>query len=225
MHADAIVAVSKGAADGLADSLDIERERISVIYNPVITPSFLEHSTDPLAHKWFKADEPPVIVGMGSLYPLKDFPTLVRAFAQVRTHLPCRLFIMGEGEQRKELEDLAEKLGVKEDVLLPGFIANPFPYLRQASVFVLSSLLEGLGNVLIEAMALGVPCVATNCKSGPDEILAGGKYGALIPVGDVEAMAAAIESAIQRPRARIPETAWQSFTLAAGTDAYERILG
>jgi glycosyltransferase involved in cell wall biosynthesis len=223
-RADAVVAVSNGVADSLAISIGIERGRISVVYNPVITPTFLHRSSEPGVHPWLNADEPPVIVGMGSLYPVKDFPTLLRAFAKARAQLPCRLMIMGEGVRRKELECLAEKLGVEQDVLLPGFIANPYPNLKRARVFVLSSIREGLGNVLIEALALGVPCIATCCKGGPSEILADGKYGLLIPVGDVDAMAAAIVSTLQHPRAVIPETAWQLFTLASATDAYERIL-
>jgi glycosyltransferase involved in cell wall biosynthesis len=223
-HAYAIVAVSNAAADSLAKSIGIERERVSVIYNPVITPAFLSRSSELPAHPWFNAGEPPVIVGMGSLYPVKDFPTLLRAFAKVRAHLPCRLFIMGEGVRRNDLECLAEDLGVRRDVLLPGFIANPFPNLKRAGVFVLSSRHEGLGNVLIEAMALGVPCVATNCKGGPSEILADGRWGVLTPVGDVDAMAAAISAALQHPPAVVPETAWQAFTLASATDAYVRIL-
>ena len=223
-HAFAVVAVSNAAADKLAHSIGLERKRISVIYNPVITPVFLEHSSEAATHPWFDAGQPPVIVGMGSLYPVKDFPTLLRAFAKVRAHSPCRLMIMGEGERRGELEQLAESLGVSRDVTLPGFIANPFPNLKRAAVFVLSSRHEGLGNVLIEALALGVPCIATGCNGGPAEILAGGRYGVLIPVGDVDAMATSISAALQRTNAAVPEAAWQPFTLTAATDAYERIL-
>jgi glycosyltransferase involved in cell wall biosynthesis len=223
-RAHAVVAVSNDVADSLAMSIGIERERISVVYNPVITPTFLQRSSEPEVHPWLNAGEPPVIVGMGSLYPVKDFPTLLRAFAKVRAQLSCRLMIMGEGVRRRELECLAEDLGVEQDVLLSGFIANPYPNLKRARVFVLSSIREGLGNVLIEALALGVPCIATHCKGGPSEILAGGKYGLLTPVGDVDAMAAAIVNTFQHPRAVVPETAWQLFTLATATDAYERIL-
>ena len=223
-HAYAVVAVSNDVADSLAMSLGIERERVSVVYNPVITPTFLQRSSEPGIHPWLNASEAPVIVGMGSLYPVKDFPTLLRAFAKVRAELPCRLMIMGEGVRRRELECLAADLGVEQDVLLSGFIANPYPNLKRASAFVLSSIREGLGNVLIEALALGVPCIATHCKGGPSEILAGGKYGLLTPVGDVDAMAAAIFTTLQRTRPVIPETAWQLFTLATATDAYERIL-
>ena len=224
-HAHAVLAVSNAAADALAKSIGIERRRITVIYNPVITPTFLVRSSETLAHPWFNAGEPPVIVGMGSLYPVKDFPTLLRAFAQVRKSLPCRLIIMGEGRLRNDLERLAENLGVIQDILLPGFMANPFPVLKRAGVFVLSSRHEGLGNVLVEALALGVPCVATDCRGGPSEILAGGRYGVLTPVGDVDAMASVIAATLQTPRAIVPEAAWLPFTLTTATDAYERILG
>jgi glycosyltransferase involved in cell wall biosynthesis len=155
---------------------------------------------------------------------VKDFPTLLRAFARVRAQQRVRLIILGEGTDRYELEQLVGRLGVKQDVLLPGFVPNPYPYLKRASAFVLPSLYEGLPTVLIEAMALGVPCIATDCESGPSEILARGLHGTLTPVGDVDSMATAIADTLRHPRTAVPATAWQPFMLAAATDAYERVL-
>jgi glycosyltransferase involved in cell wall biosynthesis len=222
-HAAAVVAVSNGVAEDMAKTIGITREGVTVIYNPVITPELLERSAEPLAHPWFDANEP-VIMGIGRLTAVKDFPTLLRAFAKVRAQRRVRLMILGEGPDRDEIEQLVGRLGVKEDVLLPGFVTNPYPYLKRASAFVLSSLYEGLPTVLIEAMALGVPCVATDCESGPSEILAGGLHGTLTPVGDVDSMATAIADTLYHPRAAAPATAWQPFTLTAATDAYERVL-
>jgi glycosyltransferase involved in cell wall biosynthesis len=223
-HATAVVAVSNGVAEDMAKTIGIAAERVTVIYNPVITPELLERSAEPLTHPWFDPNEPAVIMGIGRLTEVKDFPTLLRAFARVRAQQRVRLIILGEGTARDELEKLVDQLGVKEDVLLPGFVANPYPYLKRASIFVLSSLYEGLPTVLIEAMALGVPCVATDCDSGPSEILAGGLHGTLTPVRDVDSMAAAIAATLHHPRAAVSATAWQPFTLDAATDAYERVL-
>lgn len=223
-HASAVVAVSNGVAEDLVKTIGIKRESVSVIYNPVITPALLTRSEMTFEHPWFHSSQPPVVFGMGRLSPEKDFRTLLRAFAKVRSQLPARLVILGEGAGRHELESLAEQLGITEDVLLPGFAANPYPYLKRAGVFVLSSRYEGLPTVLIEALALGVPCVATDCESGPSEILANGRHGSLVPVGDVDAMAAAIVAVLQNPRPAIPSSAWQPFTLGVATGAYEGLL-
>lgn len=110
----------------------------------------------------------------------------------MRQKLEARLVILGEGPMRPELESLARDLGVENDIDLPGFVSNPFKYMKRASVFVLSSLYEGFGNVLAEAMFLGTPVVATNCPSGPEEILEGGKWGRLVPPGDAQSLAEAI---------------------------------
>jgi glycosyltransferase involved in cell wall biosynthesis len=122
----------------------------------------------------------------------KDFPTLVRAFAQLRHHMPCRLMILGEGEERASLEALAASTNFRDDIALPGFVENPYKYLSRASLFVLSSLWEGLPTVLIEALALSVPVVSTDCESGPREILEGGLHGKLIQIEDSTALARAM---------------------------------
>ena len=107
--------------------------------------------------------------------------------------------ILGEGEERASLEALARQLKCQDDVALPGFVPNPYPYMAAAGVFVLSSAWEGFGNVLIEAMALGVPVVSTDCPSGPAEILGRGRYGTLVPVSDVDALAHAITATLEHP--------------------------
>jgi glycosyltransferase involved in cell wall biosynthesis len=140
-----------------------------------------------------------VILGAGRLQRQKDFPTLLRAFARLRQRRPCRLLILGEGSGRAELEQLIAALGIGADVDLPGFQPAPYPFMRAASLFVLSSAWEGSPNVLTEAMALGTPVVATDCPSGPAEILAGGRFGALVPVGDDVALADAMARTLERP--------------------------
>ena len=194
--ADTVVAVSNGVAEDFANITRLPRESIKVIYNPIVTPELLEKAKEVVEHPWFLPGEPPVILSVGRLTKAKDYPTLIRAFALVRRKYPARLMILGEGEERAKLEALAQELGLQDDISLPGFVDNPYAYMARAAVFVLSSAWEGFGNVLVEAMAVGTPVVATGCPSGPAEILEGGKWGKLVPVGDANAMAQAILSTL-----------------------------
>jgi glycosyltransferase involved in cell wall biosynthesis len=230
--ADVIIAVSAGVADDLAAAADLPRERIAVVYNPVVTPQVLAAAEQPLDHPWFGPGEPPVVLGVGRLVPQKDFPTLVRAFASLRGRRPARLMILGSGRneaqtasERESLMALAAELGVASDVALPGFIANPYPYMKRAGVFVLSSRYEGLSNVLIQALACGCPVVSTDCPHGPAEIVEGGAYGRLVPVGDAQAMAAAIQVTLDEPpdRNRLRQRG-AYFTVERAVDAYLALL-
>lgn len=195
-HADGVVAVSGGVADDLAQVTGLPRKRIVVVYNPVVTATLLKQACAPLDHSLLGAKEPPLVLGVGRLTVQKDFPSLIRAFAKVRAQQLCRLVILGEGELRGELEGLVTSLHLSADVTLPGFTDNPFPWMRQSSLFVMSSAWEGFGNVLAEAMACGAPVVSTDCPSGPAEILENGRWGRLVPVGDVEALADAMRATL-----------------------------
>jgi len=194
--ADCVVAVSQGVADDLVNRVGIPKERVTVIYNPVITPEFRFKVMESLRHPWFEPGQPPVILSVGRLVAQKDFVTLIHSFARILETQDARLLILGEGEERPSLEMLVRRLGLNQNVSMPGFIRNPYPYMKKASVFVLSSRYEGLPGVLIEALFCGTRLVATDCPSGPREILADGKYGQLVPVGDVEAMVQAITLAL-----------------------------
>jgi len=132
--------------------------------------------------------------------------------------------ILGEGEERPKLESLVRELRLEEDVSLPGFIDNPFKYMKRAAVFVLSSRWEGLPNVLIQALACGTPVVSTDCPSGPAEILEGGKWGRLVPVGNVEELAEAIMATLNDPSP--PEVAKraQDFRIEKPAENYLRVL-
>lgn len=196
-----VVAVSEGVADTVAQVTGFPRERLTVIYNPVITAELLAKIKEPLDHPWFAPGEPPVILAVGRLTAQKDFGMLLRAFSQVRRQRPARLLILGEGEDRPKLERLVSEQGLTlgEDVGLPGFVANPYAYMARAAVFALSSGWEGLPTVLIEALAAGAVVVSTDCDSGPREILANGRFGRLVPVGDAEAFAQALLEALAQP--------------------------
>ncbi len=206
-QADAITAVSHGVADDIARSIGIAREAIITLHNPTITPDFAAKAKEPIAHPWFAAGMPPVVLAVGRTTFQKDFPTLLRAFSRVRRERPLRLAIVGESsaKQTARLQELAGELGVRDDFALLGYQRNPLPYMARAAVLALSSRYEGFPNVLLEALACGTPVVSTDCPSGPSEILAGGAYGALVPVGDDAALAAAIGATLAAPpdRARL----------------------
>lgn len=219
--ADAVVAVSQGVADELVHYVRIPAEKVRVIYNPIVTPELFRKAEEPLEHPWFREGEPPVILGVGRLTKQKDFPTLIRAFALVRQQRPARLMILGEGEERPQLEALVKELGIAEDVSLPGFVQNPYPYMKKAAVFVLSSRWEGLPTVLIEAAALDVPVISTNCPSGPAEILA--MYSdQLVDVGDKDGMARAILKTLQSRR--VERVNVEPYTLNHALSYYLKLL-
>ena len=197
--ADLMVTVSRGVAEDLSCSTGLPLSHMITIYNPLLTKHIQAQSILPVSHPWFHHSEVPIILAVGRLVPAKDFPTLLKAFAFIRTQGPARLVILGEGRERIELEKLADELGIASDFSLPGFIDNPYAFMSRATVFVLSSILEGLPNVLIEALACGCPVVSTNCRSGPQEILDNGVYGPLVQVGDDKALAEAILHTIDHP--------------------------
>jgi len=222
--ADVIVAVSTGVADDLSRMTGIPRNLIQVIYNPVITAEVRLKSQAHLEHPWFNHGEPPVILGVGRLTPLKNFTTLIKAFALVRETYETRLLILGEGEERTTIETLIKKLRLVQHVSLPGFIINPYPYMARAQVFVLSSKWEGLPTVLIEALFCGALIVSTDCPSGPREILRGGKYGQLVPVGDSVKMAKAIINALSGKIPHPPQECWKPFEIDTVMDRYVNVL-
>ena len=221
--ADKVIAVSKGVRDDVPQLAGLPESRVMTIYNPIFQPSLLEQaSTDP-GHPWLaEVDRIPVNLGVGKLRPQKDFETLIKAFALLTQRRPARLIILGEGEELDRLNACARELGVSYAVDLPGYVLNPYAYLSQASIFVLSSAWEGLGNVIVEALACGCPVVSTDCPSGPREILDGGRFGKLVPVRDAKAIADAIEETLDNPPLRdsLRKRA-QDFNVADSVSAYE----
>lgn len=224
-----VVANSYGSVADLQRTLGLGPERVAVVYNPTNEGRIIDESRAPLDHSWFSQGEPPVVLGVGRLTAQKDFATLIRAFAIVRQQIPARLVILGEGPERAMLEQLVLDLGLAQDVDMPGFMESPYPFMARASVFVLSSLYEGLPNVLIEALAIGTPSVSTDCPSGPQEILEGGKYGPLVTMGDHEAVAQAVaELLMDRAKAQAFVDASRAsllrFTPEAVLDAWVEVL-
>lgn len=197
-RADAVIANSQSGADDLARHFAVPEDRIRVIYNPTVTPDFEDRAGAAVDHPWLSSPGVPVITAAGRLTPQKDFRTLVRALARLGDRRPCRLIILGEGDERPALEGLIRELGVSDRVDLPGAVPDALPWMRRSAAFVLSSLYEGLPNVLIEAMSLGTPVVATDC-GGVGEILEDGRLGPIVPTGDAEGLAAAIDATLQDP--------------------------
>jgi glycosyltransferase involved in cell wall biosynthesis len=203
----------------------IAPSQIRVIYDPTVTPQMARQASLPSGHPWLDAKDRPVVLGLGNLIAIKDFETLIRAFARLRETQPAHLVILGEGPERGKLEQLARQLGVAADVDLPGFIANPYPFLARTDVFVLASRVEGLSNAIIEALACGCPVVSTDCPSGPSEVLEHGRYGRLVPVGDDAALATAIDASLRnRPDPDALRHRAASFSMERTTESYLQLL-
>jgi glycosyltransferase involved in cell wall biosynthesis len=218
--ADGIVAVSGGVADDLALSCGIPRERIVVIYNGVVGRDFERKRAAAIDHPWFGLGVP-VIVAAGRFVEQKDFGTLISAFAAVVRERDVRLVLLGDGPLRATLLEQADSLGVADRIDMPGFRANPLPYLREAALVVLSSRFEGFAMVLAEALACGTRVVSTDCPHGPAEILDHGLYGRLTPVGRPVELAQAILEGLNdnSPRESLQRRG-QEFSLQASADRY-----
>lgn len=222
--AERIISISHGVTKDFVGYTGISPERITTIYNPVITDEIYCKARQPIDHPWFAPTAPPVILGVGRLVHPKNFSLLLRAFAKVRKSQQAHLVILGEGEERPELEAIAERLKIAEDISLPGIQKNPYAYMARARLLVLSSRYEGLPAVLVEALACGCPVVSVDCPNGPREILSNGKYGYLVPVGDEDALAEAIVTALIHPKP-VPDYAWlEQFKLDNVVQAYLNLI-
>jgi glycosyltransferase involved in cell wall biosynthesis len=227
--ADGIVAVSRSVAASLTEELGLDAGRIRTIYNPIVTAALYEKATAPLDDPWFASGAPPVVLGVGRLAPQKDFPTLIRAFAQLRAERQARLVILGEGPERRALEELTRQLGVASDVKLPGYDHNPFRYMARASVFALSSVYEGLPGALIQALACGCRVISTDGPGGAREVLENGENrttGPLVPARDPAALARGISALLDDARSGLPRVPHpvDRFSEKAAVDAYLDLL-
>lgn len=225
--ADRIVSVSEELAENLGNRLGLQQAHIDIVPNGIDVSRIGQLSRHEISHPWFEPGQPPVILGVGRLHRQKNFPLLIRAFALLRRQQPARLMILGTGspQAQKELQNLAERLGVAQDIALMGYVENPFAYLRRASLYVLSSSWEGMSNALLEAMACGCPVVATRCPTGTVEVLADGTYGPLVEIENDEALADAMRWRLGQPRqsSRLMARA-QEYDLSQTLDAYTRLL-
>lgn len=195
-HLDAVVAVSSGVADDVVKISGLPRARVRIVYNAICGARDAESPASSGSSVAWMHGSHRKILAVGSLTAMKGFDDLLSAFARVRQRADARLLILGEGPARDALADQIERLGVEDAVEMPGFVADPRAYYRAADLFVLSSRVEGLPTVVVEALEQGTPVVSTDCPSGPREILQEGKHGTLVPVRDVRALADAMEAAL-----------------------------
>lgn len=224
--ADQVIVTSGGVADDMADYAGLPRHLIRVVPSPVVPESLFTADLPRPEHPWFGDPARPVILGVGELCHRKGFDILLRAFARVRVGRPSRLMILGRGGARDALLALAAQLGIAADFALPGYVPDPYAWMAHADLFTFSSRWEGLGFVLIEALAVGTPVVSTDCPSGPREILANGRYGSLVPVDDDAALAEAMIAALDHPlpAGHLREAA-RPYGIEASTDAYLDAMG
>ena len=225
-RADHVVVMSEYVRGNMIARRRLAPERVSVVANPVPHARVARLAAEPLDDPWLAAGSGPLVVAAGRLHPVKDYPTLLRAVARAAERAPVRLAVLGDGPERAELEALATALGITERVLFAGFRPNPYPWLARADVVALSSRSEGMPNVLLEAMALGTPVVATDCPGSPRELLDHGRLGKLVPVGDDAAMAGAILAVLagDRPPAADLEAALGRHEVDAVAQRYLGLL-
>jgi glycosyltransferase involved in cell wall biosynthesis len=221
--ASKVIVVSDAMIDELQRGIGIERARILSIPNPVVPDDIDARARAPFDCDLFGQGRP-VIVAAGRLEFEKDFDVLIRAVGLLRARRDVALVILGEGSERPRLERLVAELGLSDHVRLPGFVGNPFPFMRAAAIFVLSSRFEGMPGVLVQAMACGTPVVSTDCRTGPREVLEGGKWGTLVPVGDAAALAAGIAESLDRDKRPDVRARAERHKEETGVDRYLQAL-
>ena len=219
-----VVAVSRGSAQDLIELTNIDPELVEVIPNPVLTERLLEQAREPVELKWFNGDTRPVLITVGRLTAAKNYPLLIRAFSRLRESREANLVILGDGEERDRLESLVRELGLSDHVVMPGYVENPWAYMSKADVFVLSSKWEGLPTVLIEALALGIRVVSTDCEHGPRELLQDGRFGVLVPGEDVDALSEGIIKALESEPPHVDMSDLDVFRLEAAVKRYGELL-
>lgn len=221
---DAVVAVSDGAARDLEAVSGLPDGTVRTIHNPIVGATRTPVSAATQPDGWVRGSHKRVLA-VGTLKAIKDYPTLLEAFAILIRRMDAKLLILGEGGERPALESLLDVLGLRDVVFMPGFVADTRAYSAAADLFVLSSRGEGFGNVVVEALEQGNPVVSTDCPSGPREILEDGKYGTLVPVGHVDALAKAMHEALSRDHDHEAlKRRAQDFSVNKAADAYLDLL-
>ena len=222
--ANKVICVSYGVKEDLKDMLRLPDPKLTVIYNPVNVNCLTELSAEPAVHPWLSSPSTPILLAAGRLTYAKGFDVLIDAMGVVNTDNDARLIILGEGPEEKNLHRQIDQMGLSECVSIPGFVNNPYPFFRHASLFVLSSRWEGLPTVLIEAIACGAQVVSTDCPSGPREILGPDADHRLVPVDDHEALASKIIDALNGRLSDSKDIHLEQFTEAFAGLAYDDLI-
>lgn len=195
--ADGIAAVSKGAAEDLRRQLVISSGRVHVLYNPIPSRGQPSEDQKKMAEALWQCPPRERLLAVGTFKSQKNLPLLLNAFAKL-SRAETRLMLVGQGEEEERLRELANELQISDRVIFAGFHVDPSPFYATASAYVLSSNDEGFGNVLVEALSFGLPVVSTDCPSGPSEILEKGRWGRLVPVGNAQALAEAMNTTLSQ---------------------------
>jgi glycosyltransferase involved in cell wall biosynthesis len=230
--ADLVTAVSQGVADELGHVLGLAAARIKVVYNPMVIDRLEDLAAAPVDHRWFADGErEPIILAVGRLIDIKDYPTLLEAFARIRQDVPARLVVLGNGPRRDHLVEMARARGLGDAVDFAGFDPNPFKYMARARLLLQSSTVEGLPGSIIQSMACGTPVVSTDCDFGPREVIQeSGRDGFLVPVGDAAALADRALALLRSPELRdrmgsAARRSVQRFTVAESVARYQEAIG
>lgn len=223
-NVDAVISTTPQMTQELASCYAFKQ--LHTIGNPVVTEQFKALMADVKCCKFPWPDDDKVVIAAGRMVQQKDFKTLIDAFAIANREITSRLVILGEGELRQQLEAQIDELELKDRVWLPGFVENPIAYMVSSNAFVMSSLMEGLPNVLIQALCCGIPVVSTRCPTGPEDLLENGKYGMLVDVGDTHAMARCIVETLRYEKLSSERSAFFSnrYNVDNIIDQYSKIL-
>jgi glycosyltransferase involved in cell wall biosynthesis len=201
-YADKVFANSEASAKDLVENFKLPERKVTFIYNPIDLKYIREKMLEDINESIFMNERYPTVITVGRMTSQKGHTDLIKAFAIVKEQIDAQLIIMGDGILKQGLIRQAKHCSLEESVKFPGFISNVYPYLAKSTVFVLPSYYEGFPNVLLEAMAVGLPVISYDCKSGPREILENGKYGVLVEVGDYQSIAREIISLLRDDRRR-----------------------
>ena len=223
--ADKVIGISKGVAEDIRQLARLMPEKVGYIYNPVVTEQLRIDFEQDLPNTLKDHAQQKLIVTSGRLSFEKDQETLLRAFSILHKTHDAKLVFLGNGPLEEKLQKTAIELGVNEHVLFAGFVNNSLVYMKQADLFVMSSLLEGFCNTIVEALYCGLSVVSTDCPSGPREILKDGEFGHLTPVGDAAALASAMIAALERPSdAEKQKERALCFTVDTICDEYQKLF-
>jgi len=223
--ADNIIAISEGVKQSLVKNFNLDSSKIQTIYNPSADEKILLLAKEDIDRDLIS--NRPLIVSIGRLTKQKDHITLLKAFNKIHSNIDCNLYIIGEGSERRNLEKFIKNNNIDNKVKLLGYQSNPWKFLSKSNLFVLPSIWEGFGNVIVESMLIGIPVISSDCPSGPREILNNGKSGKLFQVGDYNHLANIMEEIISSDNSELINYAKlrsKDFTIEKITQEYQKVL-